>query len=217
MQALLAGASGLVGSQLLELLAEDNDYSKIVLLVRKKLNISDPRIVQVQTDFGNLKSVEEFFDSIDIVFCCLGTTMKKSKSQEAFMKVDFEIPLEIARLAIANNVHSYFAVTAMGADPSARIFYNRVKGKLEAEVRKLKFKCSKFFRPSLLFGKRNELRPAERLAIILFRIFDFFMVGPLSNYRGIPAKKVAYSMWKHSKIPSAGTSVIYSGQMQNTE
>jgi uncharacterized protein YbjT (DUF2867 family) len=197
--ALLVGATGLIGDGLLELLLEDEYYDKVIVLARRRLTFDYPTLVQHTVDFNTLDVSAPLVQAND-VFCCLGTTIKKAGSREAFRKVDYEYPLKIAELAAAHGAEQFLMVTALGADPNSRIFYNRVKGEIEQSISKLPFRAIHFFRPSILVGERRESRPGERIGIAAMKFFSFLMVGSWRKYRPIQAELVAKAMIAAAKM-----------------
>jgi len=211
--ALLAGATGLIGSHCLQLLLDDELYSRVVVLARKELPVKHPKLVQHQVNFDKLDEYASLLKADD-VFCCLGTTIKKAGSQAEFRKVDFHYPVEIARIAQANGAKQFLLVTAMGADKSSLIFYNRVKGEVEDAVKKLGYKTIHIFRPSLLLGERKESRAGENIGKILFGIITPLFMGPLKKYKAIEGKVVAAAMVKCAKEDKQGAHVHESDAIQ---
>lgn len=212
--ALVAGATGLIGKELVELILEDPQYQRVVLLVRRPLEIENRKLHQVVTDFDRLDDVASWFMGTDRVFCCLGTTMKTAKSREAFQRVDYTYPMQLARLAEAKGVSQFLCVSAMGASPESSVFYSRVKGELERDISSMHIPSITFFRPSLLLGDRTENRPGERAAIFFAKAFSFLFVGKLKNYKGIHVKKVAQAMLSAANENRKGVRVVMSGEMQ---
>ena len=214
--ALVVGATGLIGHQLVNLLLHSEYYSTVRLLVRESMKLRHPKIVEYLYDFSEPQS-----DMVqgDDVFCCLGTTMKKAGSKEAFTKVDHDYPLQIARLAKRNGAAQYLIVTAMGADPGSGFFYNRVKGNIEADLKVVGFDALHIFRPSLLLGDREEKRLGEKVGEAVMRVFNPVMVGPLKKYRAIDSVKVAKAMLSAAQDPlieqvTQGVFIHESDQMQ---
>ena len=205
--ALILGATGLIGKELVKIISENEQYDKILLLVRKSFEINNERCEIQIVNFDELHEYSELFQVND-VFCCLGTTIKKAKTKEAFRKVDYEYPVEAAKLAKKNGVEKFLIVSAMGADANSRIFYNRVKGELEETLKKLNLPSLQIFRPSLLLGNREEFRLGEKIAEKASGFLNFIMIGPLRPYRGIQAKKVADAMVVIAQSNKKGT-VIY--------
>lgn len=210
--ALVAGASGLIGKQLLKKLIADKYYKKIIVISRKRLDAPLPENVRnVVTDLDNLESVA--LSKIDDVFCCLGTTMKKAGSKGEFYKVDFSYPYALAKLAKGLGATKYLIVTAMGANKDSKIYYNRVKGEIEEALAKLGFASLIILQPSLLLGARNEKRPGERLAQVLAKNLSFLFVGPFKKYRAIEGEKVAGAMVSLAKMQGQGIIVMTSDEI----
>jgi uncharacterized protein YbjT (DUF2867 family) len=209
MKAIIVGSSGLVGSSLVKQLDNDDVFTNIRALVRKKSGHSYKKVEEIEVDFNNLP--EEVFVGAEIVFCCLGTTIKKAASQEAFRKVDFEYPLGTAKIAKAKGVKCFIVVTAMGSDASSTVFYNRVKGQIENALTDLDFDRLGIFRPSLLLGERSETRIGERIGQIVMHFFQFLIP---KNYKAIDGQKVATAMLRFAKqTEEKGKTVILSGEM----
>lgn len=193
--ALIVGATGLVGNELLQLLLESDEYEKVKVLVRTPISIDHPKLTQCLVNFDELNNYEDEF-AVNDVFCCLGTTIKKAGSQEAFRKVDFEYPLQAGKLAAKQGVRQYLIVSAIGADPQSSIFYSRVKGDVEAALSQLQLPSLHIFRPSLILGKRNEFRFGEKVSAVLSPVFSPLFVGKLNQYKPIQARKIAEAMYR---------------------
>lgn len=211
--ALLFGATGLVGGRLLYYLLEDERYQRVVIAVRRPLNIKHPKLEQKIIDFSSLSEDPSLFQADD-VYCCLGTTIKKAKTQEVFIQVDKTYPLQIAKLTQRAGAHQFHIVTALGADPRSSIFYSRVKGEVEQELRALELPSLLIYRPSLLLGDRMEFRMGEWMASIASKVFGFAMVGPLARYRANDAGHVAKAMQLTSHQPLSGVRVIESAEIR---
>jgi uncharacterized protein YbjT (DUF2867 family) len=191
--ALLAGATGLVGGFCLRKLLENPRYGKVVVLGRRLPDVQHPRLEAHKVDFDKLEEQKDLLKADDI-YCCLGTTISKADSREAFSKVDYAYPLHIARIAAENGASRFLLVSAMGADSRSYFFYNRVKGQVEEAVKTLPFRFTGIFRPSLLLGPRREKRFGEKMAIILAQPLAFLFSGPLRKYRPVQAEAVAAAM-----------------------
>ncbi|MEH6949481.1 NAD(P)H-binding protein [Bacillus sp. JJ634] len=213
-KALIVGATGLVGNELLHILLQSNTYENVKVLVRKPISIKHPKLTQRLIDFDALEKYEEEF-AVHDVFCCLGTTIKKAESQEAFKKVDFEYPLKVAKLAKKKGAKQFLVVSAMGANSQSRIFYNRVKGVMEEALKQVRLPSLHIFRPSLLLGKRNEFRFGERVAEMVSPIFLPLLIGKLRKYKPIQAKDVAQAMYQIAKQNRTGEFVYESNQILN--
>jgi uncharacterized protein YbjT (DUF2867 family) len=211
--ALIAGATGLVGKHLLSMLLNSKDYKKVYVLSRRPLGEEHPKLEEVIIDFDRLP--EQELPAADDVFCCLGTTMKKAGSKEAFRQVDFVYPYELARKAGENGAEQYLLVSAMGANRGSFFFYNRVKGEVEEGISKLSgYKSISIFRPSLLLGEREEKRLGEVIASKLMRFIKPLMIGPLRKYRGIHARTVANGMLKAAQQQQRGVQVYESEEIK---
>ncbi|WP_338871996.1 oxidoreductase [Spirosoma sp. SC4-14] len=206
--ALVVGATGLIGNLLTHQLVDSPSYEKVKVLVRKSLNWQHPRLQEVQFDFDHPNGL---LTQADDIFCCLGTTMKKAGSKDAFRKVDHQYPLEIARLGLANGAKQLAIVTAMGADERSMFFYNRVKGEVERDLTALNYPTLLIFRPSLLLGDRGEKRFGEQLAESAMRLFN--PVIP-AKYKGVEATKVATAMLTTMQQGIVGKRVFESDQLQ---
>jgi uncharacterized protein YbjT (DUF2867 family) len=209
--ALVAGASGLIGSQLLELLLNDNRYKKVIALSRKPLSSNHPKLENVVMDFDKLAEHPDVLRADDI-FCCLGTTMKQAGSQKAFYKVDFEYPLEIAKITRRLGARQYLLVTALGANKKSSIYYNRVKGEIEEAVGSQDFESYHIFRPSFLQGDRIENRPGEQATTTFFKLFGFLVPR---KYKAIHSVKVARAMLFNAKAEKSGRFIYESGALQD--
>lgn len=209
--ALVVGTTGLIGAQLLDLLLGDNRYSKVIALSRKPLAVNHKKLDNLVVDFNRLV---DYADSLkaDDVFCCLGTTMKQAGSQAAFLKVDFEFPLEIARITKGLGAKQYFIITALGANKKSSFYYNRVKGEIEEAIGELGFESYHIFRPSFLQGIRVESRTGEQATNAFFRIFGFLVPKKL---KAIDSVKVARAMLAKAKEESQGRFIHESGVLQS--
>ena len=197
---MIVGATGLIGNQLLELLLADNHYEKVIALSRKALKINHPKLDNVVLDFANLFDNSGKFKADD-VFCCLGTTMKQAGSQSAFRKVDFDYPLEIAKLTKEHGAKNYLLVTALGANKKSSFYYNRVKGEVEEAIGQLGFNSYHIFRPSFLQGNRSEKRAGEEATHVFFKFFGFLVP---KKFKGIDSIKVARAMLTKAKEDRGG-------------
>ena len=189
--AIIIGATGLVGSTLVEQILENPTYSKVVLLLRKPLNISYSKLIQEVIDFDNPDASKIMGDDL---FCAMGTTLAKAGSKEAQYKIDCTYPFEIGKIAKTNGVKQYILVSSLGANLQSSNFYVRTKGDLEQKIKSLGFQNFVSLRPSFLLGNRKEFRLGEKIGVVLVKILSPLMLGGLKKYRGIEASKVAKSM-----------------------
>jgi len=209
--ALVAGATGLVGREILARLLADKSYSAVHCVGRRNPDPVHPALVVHLTD-----SLREFSaPPVDDVFIALGTTLKVAGSQQAFRAVDFDTVVALARSARAAGATRLGIVSAMGADAKSPVFYNRVKGEMEDAVSQLGYDSVVFARPSVLAGDRAALaqatRPGEQLALVAMRLFK-----PLipRNYRVVAAADVAAALVKAVQAGQPGRRVLLSGELQ---
>jgi len=191
--ALLLGATGLVGGQLLDLLLESPRYTRVRVLGRSHFARRHRKLETHRIDFDRLEEHAPLLRADD-VFCCLGTTISKAGSQEAFRRVDYGYVVEAAQVASDAGAEQFLVVSAVGADPSSRVFYNRVKGEMEAAVKRLPFRALWILRPALLLGDRQEFRLGERIAELVTRPLALFFFGRFRRYRPVHARDVAAAM-----------------------
>lgn len=212
--ALLVGASGLVGGHCLRFLLNEPSYTRVVSVGRRRLPLQHIRLAQHVIDFEQLPAFAERLTA-DAVFCCLGTTLRKAGSQEAFRRVDFGYPCELARIAASRGAEQFLLVSALGADTQSWWFYNRVKGETESAISRLPFRGVQIFRPSLLQGNRDELRLAEWAGLTLARWFPWRLAGPLRRYRPVAAEAVAYAMVAVATENRAGVHVFEAEEIRS--
>ena len=190
--ALVVGATGLVGSMLVRLLCESEEYAAVNVISRRPLQYNHPKLVVKLREFDQI--AESDIEFAHEVFCCLGTTIKKAGTREQFEKVDFEYPATIAALAKNLGIGHFIVISAMGANEKALAYYSRVKGKLESELIKMDFPQLSIIRPSLIIGDRNEFRLGETVGAKALGIVKPLLVGPLKKVRSIPAEQIALAM-----------------------
>lgn len=210
--ALIVGATGLVGNLLLTKLLHSPYYSKVTILTRKSLEIKNTKLTEIIYDF---EKPNPSVIAADHIFCCLGTTIKKAGSKPAFERVDLEYPVETAKAARKNGASSFLIVTAMGADPNSSIFYNKVKGEVEKQLKELNYPILHILRPSLLLGDRDEKRLGEKIGASLFKLINPLMIGKLRKYKSIAGNKVANAMFSFAKKPENGIFIHESDELQN--
>ena len=210
-KAILLGATGLVGTQLLEKLLASTAYGEVTAIVRRPLP-ERPKLRQiVLADFAAMSGAS--FEGAEDVFCALGTTIRQAGSQARFREVDFDYPVAAARLAKAAGARRYVLVSSMGADAKSKIFYSRVKGETEEAIRALGLPMTSIVRPSLLLGDRRQFRLGERVGTLLARPLGFLFAGSLLKYRPIEARDVAAVMVRVAQMFSPGTHVYENDQL----
>lgn len=203
--ALLVGATGLVGGHLLQQLLEHPDYSTVVALTRRPLDLKHPKLRQEIIDFDRPDSN---LIKGDDLYCALGTTLKKAGSKEAQYRIDCEYPYHIGKIARENGVKRYLLVSSIGADAHSSNFYLRTKGELEDKIKSLNFDAFVAARPSFLLGDRSEFRLGEKIGIAIAGLLNPLMVGGLRKYRGIAAAQVARVLIHYANSSTQGITVL---------
>jgi uncharacterized protein YbjT (DUF2867 family) len=206
---LLLGATGLVGGECLRYLRNDDHFSSVTILARRRLPDRD-MTAKMRQHVIDFEKIDRYRDMIraDVVVCALGSTMGKAGSRENFYKIDFEYPYQLAKIARENGAGHFLLVSAAGADARSPFFYNRVKGELEAAVAGLGYDTVSIFRPSLLLGARKESRPGEVLMKLILGPLSFAVPG---KYRPVPARTVAAAVLQAARSNQLGV-LIFAGQ-----
>jgi uncharacterized protein YbjT (DUF2867 family) len=192
--ALLAGASGLVGSRLLPLLLGATEYSRVLALTRRPLLLDHARLANrvVRFDAGLEKQLAGL--RCNDAFCCLGTTLREAGGREGFRAVDQDLVLKIARVAQAAGAERLVVISSVGASETSKNFYLRVKGETERSLERMQFAALDIMQPSVLLGLRRNVRPLEFLAQVVFWCVNPLLLGTLARYRGMAAGEVAAAM-----------------------
>ncbi len=204
----LVGATGLVGSECLELLLADPAFERVTVLARRPLEsvATSPKLAWHVVDLEHPEPHADLL-AADTLVCALGTTIGQAGSKERFRAVDYGIPLGLARLGLERGLRHFLLVSALGANPGSRVFYNRVKGEIEEALSALPLRTLTIVRPSLLLGERREFRLGERIA----QRFAFLMPG---KYAAIGARDVAAALVRLAKEDAVGKRVVESGEMR---
>ncbi|MFD2517273.1 NAD(P)H-binding protein [Salinimicrobium flavum] len=193
--AIILGATGLTGSILLDRLLRDVRYSRIKLFSRRSVGFQHPKLEEHLIDLFELEKYAEMFTG-DEVFVCIGTTKKKTPNEEVYKKVDYGIPVTAARLAKKNDIEKFLVISALGADPESKFFYNRIKGEMEREVLEQDIPETYIFQPSLIGGHREEKRTFEALWKKVMKLGNHLLIGKFRKYRSIHPKTIAAAMIK---------------------
>ena len=204
--ALLAGATGLIGSHLLPLLLASDRYAKVVVVGRRPVPVQHPKLVQVVVELDRLADVRLQLIADD-VYCCLGTTIGQAGSKAAFYAVDYLAVVRLAALAAGNFAGQLLVLSSLGADAGSRVFYSRTKGEMEAAVQQTPFRAIHIFRPSLLLGARAQPRLGERVGAVLLGLARPLLVGSLRKYRPVAAAAVAAALLRAAEDDGGGVRV----------
>ncbi|TDN88127.1 putative NAD(P)-binding protein [Salegentibacter sp. 24] len=191
--AIILGATGLTGGMLLQQLLEDNRYDKIKLFSRNSVEIKHSKIDEHLIDLFKLEDYRDIF-SADEVFCCVGTTKSKTPDHQTYTMIDRGIPVTAAKLCKENKIDTFLVVSALGANPKSRVFYNRTKGKMEKEVLEQEIKHTYILQPSLITGERKESRSFEKIGKVMLNFINPFFLGTMRKYKSISAESIARAM-----------------------
>jgi uncharacterized protein YbjT (DUF2867 family) len=197
-KAILFGASGFIGSHLLQELLNNDDYEQVTIVVRnpksnRDQNIANPKLKTLIGDFHALLQLKENIIA-DEIFIALGTTKKKTPNEKEYYQVDHDYPVLAARTAKENGAKSVFVVSAIGANSNSTIFYTKTKGEVERDIIALDFEHTHIFEPSMIIGYRKENRPGEKIFIKIFTAINPLLIGKLNKYKGIDGKNIAKAM-----------------------
>lgn len=192
-KAILFGASGFIGSYLLDELLNNPDYEQVIIVVRKELTIKHPKLQMLIGDYHALPGLKSGLVANDI-FIALGTTKKNTPDRNEYYQIDHDYPVMAARIAREHGATSVFLVSAVGANAGSGIFYVKTKGEVERDIIALGFEHTHIFRPSMLMGNRKANRPLERVFIKVWTVINPLFIGRLDRYKGIKGEDVARAM-----------------------
>src|SRR6185436_3968668 len=203
MRASLIGATGLIGGHLLYELLNDPYFDTVRILIRRPIDITHPKLEKKIIDFNDSDSLLVALSNSDVLFCSIGTTQKKVKgTRETYRKIDFDIPVKLARLAKMVGCEKFIIVSSIGANSKSNGFYLKLKGEVEDAIKTIELRSLHIMRPSFLLGERKEFRIGEVIGKPLMRIFSFAIPA---KYKAIHAKDVAKAMAAIAKAKNEGT------------
>ena len=202
---MLVGATGLVGQQVLQKALASERVCRVVAPTRRALP-PHPKLINPVVDFDRLPDDAPWW-AVDAVVCTLGTTLKVAGSQTAFYRVDHDLPLRVAQLALRHGAQAYALNSALGADPRSRVFYSRTKGELERDLRALGYPSLTLVRPGLIGGERHESRPAEQIGV---RVSQWLRPLLPPRYRVVPAERIAHHLLQAALAGAPGCNVLSS-------
>ena len=191
--ALIFGSSGLIGNHLLDLITNDNNYNKIKLFVRSEPSKVNSKIEIIKTDFDNLENQKNITTGDDCFFC-IGTTRKNTPDKNEYIKVEYNIPVEVAKIAKSNSINNFIYISSLGANPNAASLYLKNKGQTEEALIKLNFSNLSILRPSILLGNRKENRVGEKIGIFAMKTLSPLFLGSLKKYKPIKVECVVKTM-----------------------
>tara|TARA_Y100000816_G_C25908509_1_gene473852 strand:- start:19 stop:678 length:660 start_codon:yes stop_codon:yes gene_type:complete len=196
--AIIFGSSGLIGNELFKTIILNNSYEKIKVFVRSIPEINNPKVEIIKTDFTNLKQYKDKIKG-DECFFCIGTTKKDTPNKDEYRRIEYNIPINVAKIAKENSVNSFFYISSIGANPNASSNYLKNKGQVEEELKNLNFPRLAIIRPSLLVGNRKSFRLGEVIFTPIMNTLTFFAFGSLKKYKPIKIKNVVKSIIYISK------------------
>jgi uncharacterized protein YbjT (DUF2867 family) len=206
MKALVAGSTGLIGELLVKELLADDRVTEVEVLVRKPGIIGHPKLRERVIDFSNILNLKGL--SATHVFCCLGTTIKKAGSQQAFREVDYRYVADLAALAARSGCSNFTVVSSVGADAKSGNFYLRTKGEMEEAVKNSGIPSVVIMRPSMLLGNRTEFRFGESAGKWVMKGVNPLLLGSWTKYRAVEAAAVARAMQRVSMENTPGTRIV---------
>lgn len=211
--AIILGASGLTGNLLLHKLIEDNRYESIKLFSRSKIEVQSNKVTQF---IGNLLDLEQFKPDFTAheVYCCIGTTAKKTPDKTVYKQIDYGIPVAGARLSKENNINTFLVVSALGANTKSSVFYNKTKGEMERDVLEQDIKNAFVLRPSLIGGNREETRTLEKIGLAVFKVIQPLFVGKLKQYKITEPEDIAQAMINLANSTSHAEVIISSNDIK---
>ena len=189
--AIVIGATGLVGKNLVELLLKDTRFEKVKVFVRKSTGITNGKLEEHIVNFDQPDSFRKMIAG-DVLYSAMGTTLKAAGSKEAQYKIDYTYQYQIAKMAVANGVKEYILISAAGSSASSGIFYSRMKGELERDVKKLPFETIHIIRPGMLAGHRDHARAGENIGVSIMNVIA--MIPGLGKLKPIQGIEVARAM-----------------------
>ena len=213
-QVTLFGATGLIGSYLLEFLLKDSETHLINVVGRNPFHLQHDKINNIVIDFQDLSSISDSITGSEVVFVSIGTTMSKvNRDKQKYKSVDFDIIFNVANACKQKNINQLIYVSSLGANSNSSNFYLRLKGEIEVAVAELNLTSTSVFRPSVLLGKRNESRPVEKLLQFAMPLLDFMIP---SKSKAIKAKDVAKSMFNTSKNYKSGVRIYHYNEIKES-
>ncbi len=209
--AALFGASGLIGSEILSLLIKEELYKEVVVVTRRALQINHPKVKEVIVDFKDESSLRNALIGVNHIFCSVGTTTKKVKgNKEEYRKIDYDIPVNAAKIGFDIGISHFSLVSSVGANERSSNFYLQLKGEVETEISQFAIPSIAIYRPSMLLGNRKEFRFGELISKYIFVPLSFLVP---SNYKPIQAKSVANAMVANAKKEKLGTEILFYNEM----
>jgi uncharacterized protein YbjT (DUF2867 family) len=203
-KAIIAGASGLIGSNLLQILLAEDGYDQVLIIGRREMPIKHPKLKQLVVDFEKLDDYAAEITG-DVIFSCLGTTKAQTPDKTLYRKIDHDYPVQLAQIGLKNGVQQFHLVSVVGANASSSTFYIKLKGETEQDVANVGLPSVYIYQPSMLKGRKEKLRLGESIFNGLMTIIDPLLFGGLKKYHSVKGVDVARAMYNQSVDNEAGT------------
>lgn len=214
--AIVIGATGQTGELLTEKLLNDDAFQKVKVLARKPIAKTHLKLESVMVNFSNLPELKKAIGNGDIIFSCIGTTMKSVKGdKQLYRSIDFDISVNTAKLGYENGFTKFVLMSAVGANPASSNFYLRLKGETEEAIAAIPFESIHIMQPSMLLGRRREKRMGEQIAKTFSKAVSFLFIGGLKKYKPVESSTVAEAMIAASKLPAKGVHRYGYAEMTN--
>lgn len=194
--ALIFGATGHIGEHLLQKVLNSKFYKRMIVVVRSKVSLNNPKLEIIQADFADLDKLK--IRDVDDAFVIIGSPNKV---------IERQYPVKAAKVAKSAGAFTISVVTAVGADIKSRMNYTRVKGEIESDIMSLGFRSTHFFRPGMILGRTRDFRPMERIMMRLWPIIQPLLRGSFEKYRGISGEKIASAMFAAAQTQTIGVKI----------
>jgi len=193
--ALIFGSTGLIGTQVLNIILQNTNYDKVKLFVRSDFQINDSKVEIIKTDFNNIEKHKDLIIGDDCFFC-IGTTHKDTPDKKEYRRIEYDLPVQLAKIAKFNSISNFIYVSSIGANPKASSTYLKNKGQVEEELKKIGFSNLSIIQPSFLVGNRKDFRIVEVLGIPVMKFLSLFFFGGFKKYTPIKVEIVVNAMIK---------------------
>lgn len=211
-KAIVVGASGLIGSNLLSILLSHPDYSEVLIIARKKTKSTNLKLKQIVTDLDHLNEHAAEITGA-VIFCCIGTTKSQTPDENEYRKIDHDYPVKLAEIALKNGIEQFHLISAIGANEASSNFYLKTKGETERDVTAVGLPATFIYQPSVLVGRTVKQRLGEEIAVVVLKVIGPLLFGRFKKYRAIKAGDVAKAMFNQSLKNKTGVFIYTSDKI----